>query len=286
MENPAITSHGNSQPLLFSEWVEEKGKISKTVNFSEWFREFGSDSMFSGAEAVGRRFVLSHPASEIYTINSGDKLAKKAAKVALRILFCLTVIPIVLVKVIDFFAGEEHTRESDIKNQFRQLEGSMRAISHECKNENLKDISDPDGSDPELMILKTLITFKGDQEKIFQFLNVLSEKLGYRLLEELNKTGRNQEILEQFLPDKKGNLEWVSLEGDGHKSLDRRQSVDFEKQQIKTLLKVRAQVMPKNKPDAPFKGIFFKQRDAEIFFDFKEKQVTITLDLQKSDQTR
>lgn len=282
MENPAIIRHGNSQPLPSFHWsVEEGGKISKKIDFSEWFRGFGSERMFSGAEALDRRFALNHPASEIYIINSGDKLAKKAAKIGLRVLFYVTIIPIVLVKVIDFLAGEKSTRESDVEDTFKRLEGSIKAISRTLKNRNFED-----GSDPQVVILESLVNFKGDQEKTLQFLHVLSESLGDRFLEELNKTRRNQEILERFLPDKKGNLEWFPLEGDEHKSLDRRQSVDFEKQQIKTLLKVRAQVMPKNEPDAPFKDIFFEQRDAEIFFDFKEKQVTITLDLQKSDQAR
>ena len=282
MENAAIISHGNSQPLPSSHWsIEEGGKISKKIDFSEWFRGFGSESMFSGVEALDRRSTLNHPASQIYIIKSGDKLAKKAAKIGLRVLFYVTIIPIVLVKVIDFFAGQKCTRESEVRDQFRQLEGSIKAISRVLKNKNFED-----GSDPEEMILESLVNFKDDQEKTLQFLHVLSGRLGYRFLEELNKTRGNQEILERFLPDKKGNLEWASLEGDEYNSLDRRQSVDFEKQQIRTLLKVRAQVMPKNKPDAPFKEIFFEQRDAEIFFDFKEKQVRITLDLQKSGQAR
>ena len=274
-----------------SQWFREdfdQSKLSKRISFSDWFGEYGSDSMFLEPQEVRRRFRASHPASIVYTIHPDDKLAKKAAKVALRTLFYLTVIPIVLVKAIDLFQGRKLTVESDLMREFEIFKNSATLRGRELNGVIIYRKDEPGSSAKQegrilpaskeslsAIVQEVKEMFGGDQRKALRFLKILGADPSFKLIHELNREA--EEILKFGIPQREAELyferKWYFF-AEGESVEKDIIDVDFGKQEITAQFKLRSKLVNREEGSESFKS-----RVAKVFFDFRKEEVKITWEL-------
>ena len=246
-------------------------EFSKEVSFEEWF-EKSPDPVKVDQE----RFKANHPASRIYTLNPGDSLTKKCAKIALRVLLCVTIVPIICVKAIDFFKGKKRTLESDLNEKLERLKNKIK------RDQSGMLITVKDGIPPyplpnseekrDSLCERALDMFRGDQEKALRFLGVMNQDLGQRLVGKLKD---DHEVKKIFIPegfDQRGSLgfggpSFLAGEREGKDQI----CVDFYEKKVVAKFELDAQFYPDSGHtiETLAKGV------AEVFLDFKKEQVQI-----------
>lgn len=272
--------------------INSRIKFSKEVSFEEWFEKDPDPvidtSKIYTQEADQERFEANHPASRVYTVNPNDSSTKKCAKIALRLLFCVTIIPIICVKAIDFFKGQKRTPESDLNEKLNQLKERIRIDQgrmlimkptlesiNGClvplfpKNPHLLPISEKELDDFFKMILKQ---FKEDQKNGLRFLSIINQFLGGQLAEEL---GSDQKLKKLLIPKKSNAMGDLLFTGASFLRGEREEKdkiyVDFYNRRVVGEFQLDAEFLPHS-------GVFphkLASGIGRVSLDFKKKRVQI-----------
>lgn len=269
--------------------INSKIKFFKEIPFEEWF-EKNPDPVIDTSkiytqEADQERFEANQPASRIYTVNPNDSLTKKCAKVALRLLFCVTIIPIICVKAIDFFKGQKRTPESDLNEKLNKLkhriridQGRMLIMTPTIKSINgfllplfpkkphhLLPTSEKELDAFFKMILKQ---FKGDQKNGLRFLSFINQSLGAQLIEELKN---DQQLKKVLIPERFNGMGDLFFIGASERKERDKIYVDFYNRKVFGEFELEARFFPDSGgfPDRLASGI------AKVSLDFKKKRVEI-----------
>ena len=272
--------------------INSKIKFLKKIPFEEWF-EKNPDPVIDTSkiytqEADQERFEANHPASRVYIVNPNDSLTKKCAKVALRFLFCVTIIPIICVKAIDFFKGQKRTPESDLNEKLNKLKHRIRIDQDRMlimtptiepingflmplfpKKPHLLPTSEKELDAFFKMILKQ---FKGDQRNGLRFLSFINQSLGAQLIEELQN---DQQLKKVLIPERFNGMGDLLFTGASTMLGEREERdkiyVDFYNRKVFGEFELEAHFLPDSGgfPDKLASGI------AKVSLDFKKKRVEI-----------
>ena len=264
----------------------------RELSFAEWF-EKNPDTVVEIPKIESFEFEAAHPGSRIYTIKPNDSLTKKCAKIALRLLFCVTIIPLICVKAVDFFKGEKPKPipESDLNERLKELkrrikidQGRMLILTPTIRKNKFGRTTYHFHEDPHLLTSEEeldafckmiLDLFKDDQKNALRFLGATNQVvLGFSLLMQLNNNPTLRRHLIPKTSDAMGDLLFTDPSAlRGERRERDRIYVDFYKQKVVAKFELKAQFFP-----YPYSGesqSSLASGVAKVSLDFKKKRVRI-----------
>ena len=269
--------------------IDNNHRSSKELSFPEWLAKSPGSRIdiyrVFTQRSERERLRANNPASFVYTIHQHDQLAKKSAKIALKALAYLTILPIIAVKAIDFFKGEKRTFESDFQAKIEEMKSKIRTdqevIDLNLESAHLKKTKSGHTEAPfsgkkklptsneelESLHEKALNLFKGDKRKAAEFLSVLGAGAGVILEQELIKDPNIQKII----TPKKTEAEKPSDSVKGTLEKDRVHiRLDEKRQTVDAIFDLRRLISKTgHKMEKCVSGV------ARACFDFKKEQVTL-----------